>query len=66
MEFFNVSFWQGFLGNLLATIIGVAIGIPVAFWISRTVETATEREKKFKILSLLHFELRTNGEEIVE
>ena len=25
MEFFNVNFWQGFLGNLLATILGVAI-----------------------------------------
>jgi hypothetical protein len=48
MDLFNVSFWQGFLGNLLATIIGVAVGIPVAFWINRRVETLTQQEMKEK------------------
>jgi hypothetical protein len=60
MDFFNVNFWQGFLGNLLATILGVAIGIPVAFWINRRVETTTEHEKKQKILEQLLPEIEFN------
>lgn len=44
MDFFDLSFWAGFLGNLLATILGVALGIPVAFWINRRVKANTERE----------------------
>jgi hypothetical protein len=60
MNFFDINFWQGFVGNLLATIIGVATGIPVAFWINRQVETGTEYEKKKKILELLSPEIENN------
>lgn len=60
MCFFDVSFWQGFVGNLFATIIGLIVGIPVAFWINRRVETTTEKEKKKKILELLSPEIENN------
>jgi hypothetical protein len=60
MDFFNVSFWQGFVGNLLATILGVAAGIPIAFWINRRVESETEKEKREKILYNLLLELEEN------
>ena len=58
--FFDFSFWQGFVGNLLATIVGVGIGIPVAFWINKRVGATTEKEKKSKILLSLSDELSEN------
>jgi hypothetical protein len=60
MNFFDFSFWQNFASNLLATVIGVALGIPVAFWIDRRVQTANEQEKTNKILQLLYKELLQN------
>lgn len=57
MDFFNLSFWQGFIGNLVATIIGIAVGIPVAFWINRQVEADSEKENKKRILKNLGTEL---------
>jgi hypothetical protein len=66
MDFFNTSFWQGFVGNLLATIIGVAVGIPVAFWINRKVEADTERGKRQKIMHSLHAELQSNKERLIK
>jgi hypothetical protein len=60
MNFFDLSFLQGFVGNLFATVIGVVVGIPVAFWINKRVETITEKEKKHKILLALKSELEFN------
>jgi hypothetical protein len=60
MDFFNISFWQGFVGNLFATIIGIALGIPVAFWINRWIESRTTKEKVEKIIKLLRDELSHN------
>lgn len=60
VNFFDIVFWQSFLSNLGATIIGVAIGIPVALWISRIQERNSENEKKTKILSMLRSELYHN------
>ena len=57
MYFFNINFWQGFVGNLFATLIGVVVGIPVAFWINRRVEYITERDKRQQIKSTLTNEL---------
>ena len=57
MDFFNINFWQGFVGNLFATLIGVVVGIPVAFWINRRVEHVTERDKRQQIKSTLTNEL---------
>ncbi len=66
MEFFSLSFWQGFVGNLFATIIGVIVGIPIAFWISGKVESRTEKEKKQKILGILAKELNQVRDSILE
>jgi hypothetical protein len=57
MSFFDFSFWQDFVSNLLATTIGVALGIPVAFWINKRVGDITEKEKRQKILHILWTEL---------
>lgn len=57
MDFFDFSFWQSFVSNLFSTIIGVALGIPVAFWISRQVESVNEKEKRQKTLIALRIEL---------
>jgi hypothetical protein len=65
MHFFDIPFWQGFIGNLFATIIGVIVGIPVAFWINKRVEVSTEREKKKKILVMLSTELTQNKDVLV-
>ncbi len=66
MNFFEISFWQGFAGNLFATLIGVIVGIPIAFWINNQVETKTEQEKKAKILKLLSVELSSNRSLLIE
>lgn len=60
MQYFDFSFWQNFGSNFLATIIGVALGIPIAFWINRRVETTNESERKEKILQVLSVELNEN------
>lgn len=60
MNLFDFSFWQSFLANLLATVVGVAIGIPVAFWINRRVEANIEKEKTAKIFDSLVAELGEN------
>jgi len=65
-DFAQTSFGESFLANLLATIVGVALGIPIAFWINRRVETATEKEKKTKILSSLRDELTRNHDLLIE
>jgi hypothetical protein len=66
LYFFDLNFWQGFAGNLLATIIGVIIGIPIAFWINRRAENIIEREKTEKAIRLLGMELYENYCQIVD
>ena len=58
--FFDFSFWQQFISNLGATFIGAAVGIPVALYVNRLVETSSETERKEKILLLLRDELIEN------
>lgn len=60
--FFDCSFWQSFVSNLIATLLGVGLGIPAALWISRRQEASTEKEHKKKILYLLCDELQFNKE----
>lgn len=60
MGLFDLSFWQSFISNLCATVIGVGLGIPVALWINRLIGKSTEKERKKKVLRLLHSELQTN------
>ncbi len=65
------AFRDSFLGNLLATIIGIIAGIPIALWVSRSQQNEQEKiEKAFKeseeaehtikILSLVGKELEFN------
>ncbi len=60
MNFFDCSFWQSFVSDLSATLLGVVIGIPIALWLSRYQERNTEKERKKKILSVLRVELMEN------
>ena len=65
------AFRDSFLGNLLATIIGVIAGIPIALWVSRLQQNEQEKiennfkerevaEHTIKILSLVEKELGYN------
>ena len=58
--FISPDFFRDYLPNLLATVVGVIIGIPVAIWLSTYQEKETEEQKKQKILSLLRVELKAN------
>ncbi len=64
MNFFDSSFWQSFVSNLLATLLGVAIGIPVALWLRGFQERRTEKERKRNILEKLKKELLFNLDNI--
>ena len=61
MDFFNSPFWQSFVSNLCATIIGVGLGIPVALFINGLIEKKTRRERKNKILQVLLDETKENS-----
>lgn len=45
MNFFDFIFWQNFVSNSFATLIGIVIGIPVALLIDRLIKTKQEKEK---------------------
>ena len=57
MHFLDFAFWQAFVSNAAATLVGVALGIPIALWISRHQANTEEKERKKKILTLLYDEL---------
>jgi hypothetical protein len=59
-EFFDFSFWQQFVSNGLATLLGAMIGIPFALWVAKYLEKLSEKEHKKKILKVLFSELLTN------
>lgn len=69
------AFRDGFLGNLLATIIGVIAGIPIALWVSRLqqdeqekieieIKKREETERTIKVLSLVKKELEYNLDQL--
>jgi hypothetical protein len=67
------GFWTNFLANLLATLVSVAAGIPIALGIDRKVRSRGEKEKSeeqrqrtVKIIELLRDELAENLENISE
>ena len=53
----DFAFWQAFVSNAAATLVGVVLGIPIALWISRHQAKTEEKERKKKILTLLYDEL---------
>ena len=64
---FTETFWLDSLSNLIATIIGIAIGLPIAFWLDRISRERNDKEKEKeikrnlqKILSILLTELDEN------
>lgn len=54
------GFFQDFLSNSLATLVGALFGVLTAIWINDFLERRIEKEKKIKILALLKKELDTN------
>lgn len=63
------TFWPDFLSNLLATLIGIVVGLPLALWLDRIARAKNEREKAHeakqrirKILSILLAEIEYNLE----
>jgi hypothetical protein len=66
MDFFDFSFWHNFGSDLLATLFGVIIGIPIAFWVNRRIEARTVREKNYVMFNSLYWELDRNLKLIVE
>ena len=60
--FFDYTYYQDFFSNGISTLVGVIIGIPVALYVNRLQESATEKERKKKILTLLSKELGSNQE----
>ena len=53
----GIFFVQNFGSNWLATLLGVIIGLPLAFWANNYQEQATQRQRKWKILKSLFNEL---------
>ncbi len=55
--------WEGFLTNffseLLATIIGLALGIPIGIWLNRKFEVWKKKQEEQKEIELLQKEKRT-------
>lgn len=70
-KWLNSSFMQGMVGNLLATVIGIAVGLPIALWVNRVAQRNSNRdedarlareraETEWSILNILHRELKDN------
>jgi hypothetical protein len=64
LNFDSISYRDSLFSDTLATIIGIAIGIPVALAIDRTINMREKRERKERILSLLVRELQLNRDSI--
>jgi hypothetical protein len=75
-HFPSTSFQEGAMGNLFATILGLVVGIPIALELNRqqqhaqnilatATRTAEETQRKGKVLSLIHSELRRNKEDVI-
>ncbi len=60
VNFFDVSFWQNFTSNSLATLLGVLLGIPIALWVNRWIENRGKKQKKSDLLQLFHETLEKN------
>ena len=72
----SLSFQEGAMGNLFATILGVVVGIPIALEINRRQRLEEhaasasrlqreEAKRKHKVLSLLRTELLSNKEDVL-
>lgn len=51
---------RDFTSNSLATLLGIAVGIPIGLWVAEHQEQKTEAERRYKVLRLLRSELLVN------
>src|SRR5687767_8913404 len=56
-NFFDYPTVQGLVSGICSTVVGLILGIPIAFWISRRGEATAEKENKKRILHNLGTEL---------
>ena len=54
---YDSSLRKDFVSNSLATLLGVAVGVPVGFWVAEHQERRAEAERRNKVLGLLRGEL---------
>jgi len=77
MEFFDCQFWQDFVSNTLATVLGVLVGIPVALWVDRLVAHWQEArevsqkqvlaaQRRHQLLQMLREALQKNHDLVVQ
>jgi len=77
LGWFDDTFWQGVISNLIATLLGVVIGIPVALWVDRTLTrrrkkeddnraTEVERARRAHLLQIIRNSLTKNDELLAE
>lgn len=45
---FNKEFWDNAMGNMLATVLALIAGIPIALWIDRRAKSSEENQKRFE------------------
>jgi len=45
-RFTNIGYWDGAAGNLVATILGIVSGVPIALWMERQRENRTKAENR--------------------
>ena len=60
MELFDANLMKDFLPDVVATLLGAVIGIPIALWLSNFQGNREQKRRKEKILGLLREELLEN------
>jgi|CXWL01.1.fsa_nt_gi uncharacterized membrane-anchored protein YhcB (DUF1043 family) len=60
LSFFSIAFWQGAVGNLFATVIGVIVGVPLALWVNSRSSSQQKNERKIQLIKLLIQTLEKN------
>jgi hypothetical protein len=64
LAFLNFDFWQSFVSNLLATLIGAGVGAGLGFYgalrLNKHLENVRRKETKSKILEVLLSEIKEN------
>jgi len=77
MTFFDFSFWQDFVSNSLATVLGVLVGIPVALCLNRFLtrrqesrETSKQQvlatQRRHQLLQILREALQKNRDLVLQ
>jgi hypothetical protein len=66
MHFFDFYFWQDFVSNSLATVLGIVLGIPAAFWIDRLLQKKQETGNRIELLQLMSDTLEKNHKLLIK